>query len=90
MAIQQSIISVEGIQWEKDHNIPEMDTSFLEFIESGEIAVGDSVTIENKEECPFPMPVDVYCLTFKKGDFFTEEPFTLDERKLLFGEGFSY
>lgn len=88
MAQSHKIMSITGIEWKKAHPIPEESTSFLEFINSGEIAVGDYVTVEDKDECSFPLGDDVFCLTFEKDEFFIEEPFTLSECKILFGNEF--
>jgi hypothetical protein len=94
MAKQLIIKNLDGINWEEDHYIPEIGLSFIDFINSKEIEVGDMVTIENQEECPLPLPDDWYCVTFEKlmpsGDtFFTEEPFSKNECIILFGNDFS-
>jgi len=96
MSIKLIIKSLEGIDWKKNqHYIPEEEISFQDFIDSKEVEVGDTVTIENKAECLLPLDDNEYCVTFSKeceggGSFFTEEPFTKDECKLLFGKDFNY
>jgi hypothetical protein len=84
------IKNLNGIRWRRDHYIPEEEIGFDSFIKSGEIAVGDKVRVENKEECVLPLSNGHYCLTFNKGNFFTEESFSLAECKILFGVDFDY
>ena len=88
--MKRKIVSLDGIKWDVYHKIPEQSTTLLAFIESGKIAVGDTVTVENKSECPFPLIDGEYCLIFYKDGFHTEDLFSLAECKLLFGDDFSY
>jgi len=84
------IKNIKGINWSKNHRIPEVNSTFQDFIDSGDISVGDIVTVENKEECGFPLDEGEYCLTFDKEDFFIEEPFSKKECIELFGKQFNY
>lgn len=83
-----TIKDLSKIDW-KSHD------DFQDYIATGEIEVGDQVRVENHLDCPLPLSEDEYCITFDKdfpdgGSFFTEEPFTFAECKLLFGDDFSY
>ncbi|MGC6586668.1 hypothetical protein ACPV3A_17075 [Paenibacillus sp. Dod16] len=86
--------SLTGVDWKK-HFDHENKISFTDFFETGEIVVGDIFTVQNKNESGFPLQEAQYSLTFSKtftggAVFFTEEPFYLEECKLLFGPKFDY
>ncbi|EME72267.1 hypothetical protein OZL92_17085 [Bacillus sonorensis] len=80
------IANLGGLDWE-EHYDGSLD--FRELIEEGLIAVGDVVEVEDSSECPLPLSNNQFCVTFNKGDvLFLEEPFTLEECKLMFGSDF--
>ena len=73
--------NLNSLNW-KEHE------DFEEYISDGCIQVGDNVKVENKDECPLPLTANEFCLTFDNDKLFIEEPFTLNECVLLFGEQF--
>lgn len=95
MSIKIDIRNLVGIDWQANHYIYEKNISLQEFIDNGEIQVGDIVTVEKKSECPFTLKENEYCIVFNKNigpnsTFFHEELFSLAECQILFGECFSY
>lgn len=80
------IMNLDGVNW-GSHNDEILD--FNELVEDGAIAVGDIVKVLGKNECPFPLMENQFCIIFNKEDeLFLEEPFTLEECKIMFDSGF--
>jgi hypothetical protein len=64
MAKQYRILKLEGINW-ANHYDAENEIAFTDFFTTKEIEVGDTVSVENKEECVLPLDEDEYCVTFR-------------------------
>lgn len=83
MPLTKRIISLQGIEWEKDH--PDL----FPFLKKGFISVGDYAMIENQRESAYNLRKNEYCVSFNY-DFFREGIFNLEECKILFGKGFRW